>query len=98
MSASPHTVLYRFFQNFTGVMVMVWRYACGLDIILRYFFFLQVELSHFSSIIHNNFFCKLDLVIFQALYITKRIDRDILWAQLLLQFYTDSFETSLAFW
>ena len=35
---------------------MVWRYPCGLDIILRLFlsfFFLQVELSHFSGIIYK---------------------------------------------
>ena len=37
MGATPPTVLYRFFRNFTGVLVMVFRYACGLDIILRLF-------------------------------------------------------------
>ena len=45
--ATPPTVLCRFFGNFTGDCVMVWRYACGLDIVLRLFFsslFLQVEL------------------------------------------------------
>ena len=36
--ASPPTVLYWFFWNFTGVLDMVWRYACGLDIILKLFF------------------------------------------------------------
>ena len=47
--ASPPTVLCRFFRNFTYVFVMVWRYACGLDIILRFFLslFPQVELSNF---------------------------------------------------
>ena len=34
---TPPTVLYRFFRNFTGVLVMVRRYACGLDIILGLF-------------------------------------------------------------
>ena len=29
------TVLCRSYWNFTGVFVMVWRYACDLDIILR---------------------------------------------------------------
>ena len=44
--------------------------------------FSQVELSYISSIIY-----------------TKVIgQRDTLWAQHLLQFYTDSFETSLVFW
>ena len=53
VDVTPPTVLYWFFGNFTGVLVMVWRYACGLDIILRLFFFTfsQVELSHFSGII-----------------------------------------------
>ena len=38
VGATHPTVLYRFFRNFTGVLFMVWRYACGLDIILRLFF------------------------------------------------------------
>ena len=38
--ATPPTVLCRFFWNFTDVFVMIWRYACGLDIILRLFFVL----------------------------------------------------------
>ena len=56
VGATPTTVLYQFFGNFTGVLVMVWRHACSLDIILRLFFvtFSQVELSHFSVIIYNN--------------------------------------------
>ena len=29
VGATPPTVLYRFFRNFTGVLVMVCRYACG---------------------------------------------------------------------
>ena len=35
--ATPPAVLCQSFSNFTSVSVMVWRYACGLDIILRYF-------------------------------------------------------------
>ena len=82
VGATP-TVLYRFFQNFSGVLNMVWRYACGLDIILRLF------LSLFS---------KLNLAIFQALYITKWIYRgNLVSATLLRQFHTDSFQTSLLF-
>ena len=60
VGATPHTVLYRFFWNFTGVLVIVWRYACDFDIIFRLFLLL---------------FSKLNLVIFQALYITKWIYR-----------------------
>ena len=32
--ATPHTILYRSFWNFAHVFSMVWRYACGLDIVL----------------------------------------------------------------
>ena len=55
VDATPPTVLYRFFWNFTGVLVMVWKYACGLDIILRLIIvtFLSVELSYLSGIIFN---------------------------------------------
>ena len=35
VGATPPSVFYRFFGNFIGVLVIVWRYACGLDIILR---------------------------------------------------------------
>ena len=53
--ATPPTVLYWFFWNFTSVLIMVWQYACGLDTTIRLFLslFLQVELSHISSIIYN---------------------------------------------
>ena len=37
--ATPPTVLCQFLWNFTGVLIMVWRYACGLDIILTLFFY-----------------------------------------------------------
>ena len=50
------TVLYRFFQSLTGVWFMVWKYACGLDIILRLFFvtnFGKLNLDIFSGIIYN---------------------------------------------
>ena len=76
VGATPSTVLYQFFWNFTGVSVMVWKYACGLDIILRLVLslFSQVEFSHFPGIIYNNM---------------NRLGIDTLWAQLLLQSYTD---------
>ena len=38
VSATPHTILYRSFWNFAHVFSMVWRYACGLDIILALIF------------------------------------------------------------
>ena len=38
VSATPHTILYRSFLNFAHVFSMVWRYACGLDIILALIF------------------------------------------------------------
>ena len=37
-SATPHTILYRSFWNFAHVFAMVWRCACGLDIILELIF------------------------------------------------------------
>ena len=58
--ASPPTVLYWFFWNFTGVLDMVWRYACGLDIILKLFFY--------------HFFCYFNLGIFLAFLLSKLMD------------------------
>ena len=48
--ATPPTVLCRSFWNFTGVFAVVWRCACGLNIILRLFFiiFSHFQFSHFS--------------------------------------------------
>ena len=48
------------FETFTDVLVMVWRYACGLDIVLK------LVLSLFSR--------KLNLVIFSAFLLSKSID------------------------
>ena len=60
MIATPATVLRRFFWNFTGVLIMVWRYACvfcfslssNYYIFLFFFFFFYVfpccELSRFG--------------------------------------------------
>ena len=59
---------------------MVWRYACGLDIVLKLFFY--------------HFFHKLNLVIFLAcFYYQREYIVGTLCAQLLLQFYANSFET-----
>ena len=38
VSATPHTILYQSFWNFAHVFAMVWRCACGLDIILELIF------------------------------------------------------------
>ena len=38
VSATPHTILYQSFLNFAHVFSMVWRCACGLDIILALIF------------------------------------------------------------
>ena len=51
VSATPHTILYRSFWNFAHVFSMVWRYACGLDIILALILvtFSNFELCHFLT-------------------------------------------------
>ena len=38
VSATPHTILYRSLWNFAHVFALVWRCACGLDIILELIF------------------------------------------------------------
>ena len=79
VSATSLTVLYWSFWNFAFVFFMVWGCACGLDIIVSFFvcFFF-----HFFHIVN--------LVIFHLHYIDNGY---LLWAQLLLQFYTDHYET-----
>ena len=50
------TVLFRFFSNFTDVLTMLLRYACGLDIICQFNFitFSKFDkLSRFSGIFTN---------------------------------------------
>ena len=64
VGVNPPTVLYPFFRNFTCVLVMVWRYACGLDIIFRLFFV--------------TFFASWAKPFFRALSITKWMDRGYL--------------------
>ena len=39
VSATHPTVLYRSFWNFTGILIMVWKYACAFYRILKFFFF-----------------------------------------------------------
>ena len=50
VSATP-TVLGRSFWNFTGVLIMVWRYACAFYRILLFFFrfFFRFFFSHFYA-------------------------------------------------
>ena len=51
VSTTPHTVLYQSFWNFAHVFSMVWRCACGLDIILALILLLfpLCELCHFVT-------------------------------------------------
>ena len=43
--ATPPAVLCQSFSNVTDVFVMIWQYACGLDIIIRSFFFF-IDISY----------------------------------------------------
>ena len=50
VSATPHTILYWSFWNFAHLFAMVWRCACGLDIILEFLsLFPLCELLSFSD-------------------------------------------------
>ena len=51
VSQTPQTILYRSFWNFVHVFSMVWRCACGLDVILALIFvtFPLWELCHFLT-------------------------------------------------
>ena len=53
--ATPLTILYQSFWNFTGVFFMVWGCACGLDIIVRLFFvtFSTLWTCHFSTSVYR---------------------------------------------
>ena len=79
VSATAHTIFYRSFWNFAHVFSMVWRYACGLDIILALIF------VTFSTLWNLSFS---DLRFYESVETVGT-----LWAQLLIQFYTDLFET-----
>ena len=79
VSTTPHTILYQSFWNFAHVFAMVWRCACSLDIILELIF------VPFST---------LRTVSFPDLRFYESVETvGTLWAQLLIQFYTDLFET-----
>ena len=78
VSATPHTILYWSFWNFVHVFAMVWRCAYGLDIILEWIWSLfPLWTSSFSDL---RFYESLETV-------------GTLWALLVIQFYTDLYET-----
>ena len=77
--ATPHTILYWSFWNFVHVFAMVWRCAYGLDIILELIF------VTFSTLWTLSFS---DLWFYESLETVGT-----LWAQLLIQFYTNLYET-----
>ena len=79
VSTTPHTILYQSFWNFAHVFSMVWRCAYGLDIILAFIF---VTFSTLRTLSFS------DLRFYENV-----VTVGTLWAQLLIQFYTDLFET-----
>ena len=79
VNATPHTILYRSFLNFVHIFAMIWRCAYGLDIILELFF------VTFSTLWTLSFS---DLRFYECLETVGT-----LWAQLLIQFCTDLYET-----
>ena len=83
VSATPHTILYQSFWNFAHVFSMVLRCAYGLDIILAFIF---VTFSTLRTLSFS------DLRFYENV-----VTVGTLWAQLLLQFYTDLFETLYMF-
>ena len=83
VSATPPTIFSQSFWNFTGVFVKDWRCAWHLDITLR--------------LIFCHFFHSLNLVNFGLNYYWSLWPLGTLWAQLLLQFYPNPFETLLLF-
>ena len=50
--ATPTSILFQSFWNFANVLFLVWRCACGLDIIIKLIllpFYYTCELNHFSA-------------------------------------------------
>ena len=83
VSTTPHTILYQSFWNFAHVFSMVWRCAYGLDIIPACIF---VTFSTLRTLSFS------DLRFYENV-----VTVGTLWAQLLIQFYTDLFETLYMF-
>ena len=79
VSATPHTILYLCFWNFAHVFSMVWRCAYGLDVILALIF---VTFSTLRTLSFS------DLRFYESV-----LTLGTLWAHLLIQFYTDLFDT-----
>ena len=79
VSATPHTILYRSFWNFVHVFSMVWRYACGLDVILAFIF---VTFSTLGTLSFSDLRCYESVVTVGTL-----------WAQLLIQFHAYLYAT-----
>ena len=69
---TPPTVLYPFFRTFTGVLVMVGRYACGLDIILRLLLLCKTLALHLSLFQH--FLPSVLSISYQCLYICSTFE------------------------
>ena len=82
-SSTPETILYQSFWNFAHVFSMVWRCAYGLDIILALIF---ITFSTLRSLSFS------DLRFYENV-----VTVGTLWVQLLIQFYTDLFETLCMF-
>ena len=76
---TPHTILYRSFWNFAHVFSMVWRYACGLDVILALIF---VTFSTLGTLTFS------DLRFYESV-----LTVGTLWAQLLIQFHAYLYAT-----
>ena len=83
VSATPHTILYQSFWNLAHVFSLVWRCAYGLDIILAFIF---VTFSTLRTLSFS------DLRFYENV-----VTVGTLWAQLLIQFYTDLYETAHVF-
>ena len=79
VSATPHAILYRSFWNFAYLFAMVCRCPYGLNIILELIF------VTFSTLWTLSFS---DLRFYESVETVGT-----LWAQLLIQFYTDLYET-----
>ena len=94
VSATPHTILYQSFWNFAHAFSMVWRYAYGLDIILALIFVTFCR-TCFSM---GELGVQVSVRLFGRLSVRpSTFTMGVFWAQLLLQFFTDLFETLQVF-
>ena len=80
VNATPPSVLNQSFWNFTGVLIVVWRYACAF-----FFFFFYRSLFFFGFFFFFLlFFHNFNLDIFAWF----RVCRGTLWAQLLVLYWS----------